>query len=143
MPHICNKSLQSVWIKGERGGVEQSKVDLVQNQLIFNQFNSTPLNTSSFPPTSKHVIYNSFGLKERKGEQSRFSTKLVYFQQTLLYFSPLLLLPPSIQAGHQGETFICYNLAYVSHIQPSLLDNNLSPKICFKNIVNLAFLFLF
>ena len=48
--------LWSVWIEGEGGGVEQSRVDLVQNQFIFSLHYSTPLHSPSFPPPSKQAI---------------------------------------------------------------------------------------
>ena len=48
--------LQSVWIEGEGGGVEQNRVDLVQNQLIFSLHYSTPLHFPSFSPPSKQTI---------------------------------------------------------------------------------------
>ena len=44
-----------VWIEGEGGGVEQSRVDLAQNQLIFSLLYSTPLYSPSFPPPSKQA----------------------------------------------------------------------------------------
>ena len=49
-----------------------------------------------------------FGLRGREEEQSRveqsrFSTKLTYFQPILLYFPPLSLLPPSIQTSHKSH----------------------------------------
>ena len=54
----------------------------------------------------KYLFNVPFGLREREGEQSRveqsrFNTKLVYFQPTLLYSPPLPLLPPSIQTCHK------------------------------------------
>ena len=49
----------------------------------------------------KYLFNVPFGLREREGEQSRFSTKLGYFQPTLLYSPPLPLLPPSIQTCHK------------------------------------------
>ena len=54
----------------------------------------------------QNISYGPFGLREREGkqsrvEQSRFSTKLTYFQPTLLYSPLLSFLPPSIQIGHQ------------------------------------------
>ena len=54
-------------------------------------------------------FYGPFGLGGRRGsriEQSRFSTKLAYFQPTLLYSPPLPLLPPSIQTGHKRNHVI-------------------------------------
>ena len=53
---MMTQHLWSVWIEGEGGGVEQSRADLVQNQLIFSLHYSTPLHSPSFPPPSKQAI---------------------------------------------------------------------------------------
>ena len=46
-------------LRGREG--EQSRVDLVQNQLIFSLYYSTPLHSPSFPPPSKQPIkYHTF-----------------------------------------------------------------------------------
>ena len=110
--------LWSVWIEGEGGGVEQSRVDLVQNQLIFSLHYSTPLHSPSFPSPSKQAISLCEGklLKDLtrdshkpQSEQQRLQRAFGYKTLNTKGGTRGTLISHSLQSQNRGLGFPLYS----------------------------------
>lgn len=88
---FMSSSLQLQYCRLE---VNQSNIPIVlsSNPIILHPMQLRSLFLS--------FIYGLFELKEKEEEYSRIDPKLVYFQPTLLYSSPLPLHSHSIQMDH-------------------------------------------
>ena len=87
--------LWSVQIEGKGGGVEQSRVDLVQNQLIFNLHYYSTLLSSTPPPSplylngslhiSLYLYTHLFHLLRQQKKKKQYFIRLQDFDKTKKY----------------------------------------------------------